>query len=51
MNNVDLDEGHKMFRLKMKQIENFVIKLTDEELQYLTLVVGNELEERERQLQ
>lgn len=45
------DEGHKKFRLKMKQMENFVVKLSNEEFDYLVKIVTSEIEERERQLQ
>lgn len=51
MNDVDTDEGHKRFRVKMRQMENYVIKLSDEEFAHLLTVVESEIEERERQKQ
>ena len=48
---VNTDEGHKLFRLKMKQMEHYVVKLSNEEFDYLVTLVTSEMEEREKQLQ
>lgn len=46
---VNQDDGNKQLRLKMRQMENYVIRLTDEEFEYLLRVVESEIEERERE--